>query len=464
VITESDTTLPAKDRFLQNPQTRTSKTQVMQGMSRILGAIAVLAIATSCLFFWHFHDFYNPDSPSYVVPAANILAGHGFVNSAGYPETQRTPGYSLFILPFLWAHLDLKYLIIFQHLLRALIVLGTTAFAFQVMRSRRTALLTGILLCLDLPLLETANSIFTEIFFTATLAVVLLLLWMESAQTEKPGIRLFTAGLLAGASVLIRPVNVLFFLPAALYLLLVCRSFRLRAALSFSLAFVILPVTWAIRNYRETGSFTVTTIAGMNMLLYKAAGALAMNDPGEFDANLERRQTQLEAQACNDIRSLYRADCSQVTIPQKSAYCWRLGRTIIWAHPLAYAEVALRGDAEVIFGGGLVRLREMTGASPRVGTILILLYTIPLFCFACIGLLVLWKTNRQLFTLIFLVILYFLVISGGAQAYSRFRVPIIPLYAFTAAVGLDFSLQRFPAKIGKSRRLMQSTRAPYAEG
>jgi hypothetical protein len=455
-MTESTTTVPAKDEFLQNPQTRTSRTQVMQGMSRILGLIAVLAIATSCLFFWHFHDFYNPDSPSYVVPAANILAGHGFVNSTGYPETQRTPGYSLFILPFLWTHLDLKYLIIFQHLLRTLIVLGTTAFAFQVMRSRRTALLTGILLCLDLPLLETANSIFTEVLFTANLAVVLLLLWAESGQTEKPGMRLLTAGLLAGASVLIRPVDVLFFLPAALYLLLVRRRFRWRAALSFSLAFVILPVTWAIRNYRETGYFTVATITGTNMLFYIGAGALAINDPGDFSANLERRQTQLEAQACDDIRNLYGADCSQVTIPRKSEYYWRLGRTIIEAHPLAYAEVALRGDAEVIFGGGLARLREMTGASPRVGTILIFLYTIPLFCFAGVGLLVLWKTNRQLFTLIFLVILYFLVISGGAQAYSRFRVPIIPLYAFAAAVGLDFSLKRFPAKIGKSRQLMQS--------
>jgi len=432
---------------VHTPETETSRIQAMYNMLRILSLIAVLAIATSCLFFWHFHDFYNPDSPTYVVPAANILAGHGFVNSAGYPETQRTPGYSLFILPFLWAHLDLKYLIIFQHLLRVLIVLGTTAFAFRVTRSRRIAFSTGILVCLDLPMLECANSVFTEIFFTATLAIVLWLLWAESGQTEKPGIRLFTAGLLAGASVLIRPVNVLFFLPAALYLLLARRSFGLRAALCFSFAFVILPVTWVIRNYRETGYSTLATISGTNMLLYIAAGALAINDPGEFDANLERRQTQLEAQACDDIASLYGADCSQVTIPRKSDYYSRLGRTIILAHPLAYLEVALRGDAEMILGGGVVRLSKMTGASPRVGRILILLYTIPLFCFACLGLLVLWKTNRQLFALIFLVILYFLIISSGAQAYSRFRVPIIPLYAFAAAVGLDFGLKRFSARM-----------------
>ncbi len=411
-----------------------------------LGLVAILAISTSCLFFQHFHDFYSPDSASYVVPAGNILAGHGFVNSAGYPETERTPGYSLFILPFLWMHLDLKYLVIFQHLLRALIVLGTTVFAFRVTSSGRTALLTGVLLCLDLPFLESANSVLTEILFTTTLAVVVLLLWTESGECPKPGIYCFSAGLLAGASALIRPVNVLFFLPATVYLLLARRSFKLRAVLTFSLAFVILPLTWAIRNYRETGYFGVTTISGEHILLYGAAGALAINDSGDFSANLERRQAQLQIQACDDIQTLYGTECSQATIARKSEYDSVLGRTIIGAHPLAYVKVVLRGDAEMILGGGLVRLRKMTGTSAHVGMIVMLICTIPVFCFASAGLLVLWKNNRRLSMLIFLVIFYFLAISGGPGSDSRFRVPIIPLYALSAAVGLDFGLKRLLAK------------------
>ncbi len=443
-VVQAATGKPLQKPFVSWTETQSGSSRIhaVRDISGILGFTAVLAMLTSCLFFWRFHNFYAPDSSTYVTPAANILAGHGFINSAGYPETNRTPGYPLLILPFLWVHIDLKYLIIFQHLLRVLIVLATTAFAFRFTGSRRAGLLTGILLCLDLPLLESANTLLTEIFFAGTLAVILWLLWTESGRSEKPGICCFAAGILSGASALIRPANILFFLPAAAYLLLARRCFRFRSALSFVLAFVCLPLTWAIRNYYETGYFTVSSISGASMLLYRAAGVLAINDPGDFSASLEKRQTQLQIQACEDIRSLYGRDCSQVTIPEKSEYYSRLGRTIILEHPVAYAKVVLHGDAEMILGGGLARLREMTGISPRAGMILLLIYTFPIFCFAIVGLLAFWNKNRQLFTLIFLVSLYFGAICGGAETYSRFRVPVMPLYAFSAAVGLDSSLKR----------------------
>ena len=448
-MTESTEIQVAIGKPVQHPfdswtgrQADDSRINAMRGIWAILEFTAVLATLTSCIFFWRFHTFYAPDSPTYVIPAANMLTGHGFINSAGFPETNRTPGYPLLILPFLWAHLDLKYLIIFQHLLRALIVLATTAFAFRVTGSRRATLLTGILLCLDIPLLESANSILTEIFFTVTLVVILWLLWIESGKVERPGTYCFAAGLLSGASALIRPVNLLFFLPAAAYLLLVRGSFRWRSALVFVLAFPCLPLMWATRNYYETGYFTVSSISGASMLLYRAAGVLAINDPGEFGADLEKRQTQLEIQACKDIRRIYGKDCSQVTIPQKSEYYSRLGRAIILAHPVAYAKVVLRGDAVMILGGGLARLRETTGISSRAGMILLLIYTFPIFCFAIMGLLTLWNKNRQLFMLVFSVSLYFAAICGGAETYSRFRVPVMPLYAFSAAIGLDSSLKR----------------------
>jgi hypothetical protein len=446
MMTDLSIVQPTKGRFLQVPRIGTSTLCAIRGMSGLLGLIGILTLASSCLFFWHFHDFYTPDSSTYIVPAANILAGHGFVNSEAYPETERTPGYSLFLLPFLWMHLDLKYAIIVQHLLRLLIVLGTTVFALRVTGSHRAALFTGILLCLDLPLLESANSVLTEILFAVTLAAILLLLWMDSRHIAKPGIICFTAGLLAGASVLIRPVNILFVLPATVYLLVARRGFKLRAALSFCLAFVILPLTWAIRNYQETDYFKVATISGKYMLLYSAAGALAIDDPGGLNANLEKRQTQLRTLACSGIQSLYGEDCSQVKIPRRAAYYSSLGSKIVLAHPLAFTKLALRGDAEMLLGGGLDRLKKMTGVSQRVGMILILAYTIPIFCLAILGLWVVWNHDKQLFALIFLVILYFLVISGGAQSDSRFRVPIIPLYALAAAIGLDAGLKSLFSK------------------
>ena len=46
-----------------------------------------------------------------------------------------------------------------------------------------------------------------------------------------------------------------------------------------------------------------------------------------------------------------------------------------------------------------------------------------------------------LFTLVFFVAVYFVLVSGGAETYSRFRVPIMPVYALSAAIGLDAGLK-----------------------
>ncbi|MGZ4895683.1 MAG: hypothetical protein ACXVJ0_04495, partial [Candidatus Angelobacter sp.] len=174
----------------------------------ILVLIAVLASLTSILYFAHFQDLYTDDSPGYIRPAVNLLAGKGFTDAQGHPDTLRTPGYPLVILPFLWAHLDLKYLVLFQHLLRVLIVVATAAFAFQLSRSTRQAVLVGILLSLDLPFLRSANNVMTEVVFTLALGIALKLLWTESMKSAERMIHCLAAGLVCGATVLIRPVSI----------------------------------------------------------------------------------------------------------------------------------------------------------------------------------------------------------------------------------------------------------------
>src|SRR6478752_6991462 len=172
------------------------ETFAQQKITGILILIAALASLTGLLYFAHFHDLYTDDSPGYILPAANLLAGHGFYDAQGHPDTLRTPGYPLVILPFLWAHLDLKYLILFQHLLRVLIIVATAAFAFQLSGSRRQAVLVGVLLSLDLPFLRSANNIMTEVVFTLALAIALKLLWTGSMKLTGRMVQCLAAGLL----------------------------------------------------------------------------------------------------------------------------------------------------------------------------------------------------------------------------------------------------------------------------
>src|SRR5215471_2926650 len=112
-----------------------------------LSVIAAVAILSSVLYILSFHDFLKPDSPSYVDSAANLASGHGFRDVNGYPETFRTPGYPLLIVPFLRFGLDLKYLIVLQHLFRLMIALSAAVFAYKLSNSRIQALIAGVLIC-----------------------------------------------------------------------------------------------------------------------------------------------------------------------------------------------------------------------------------------------------------------------------------------------------------------------------
>ena len=410
--------------------------------SGVLFAIALFALATHFLYFNHFRNHYAPDSASYITPAFNLIHGNGFTGSDGRPETFRTPGYPLLIVPFLWASKDLGYLIIFQHLLQVFVAVATAAAAFRIFRSRRQALIVGILLSIDLPTLESADSILSETFFTITLAAALWLLWSASQKPEKPLTgSLFLSGLLAGASVLIRPISLYFFLPVAVYLWLIRRRSRLRAVVGFTTAFAFFPLLWAARNYHETGRFTVTSVGGLEMMCCRAAGVLALDDPGDFNSNLAKRGEELKDAACADLKTIYGKDCAEISVVEKSDFFLPRARSILMQHPIASLRLAFRGAAVMWLDGGPSTLQGISGINPHTGIRLLLFYTAPALCFAFVGLWTLWKHNRQLCYLSLLTIGYFVVMSSGADSYSRHRVPIVPLYVILTTAGIG-STQR----------------------
>ncbi|HEV8493181.1 MAG TPA: hypothetical protein VGR76_12965 [Candidatus Angelobacter sp.] len=412
-----------------------------ESIAGILALIAILASLTSVLYYAHFSDFYNPDSPGYIAPAANLLAGKGFADAQGNPDTLRTPGYPLVILPFLWAHLALKYLMLFQHLLRVLIIVATAAFAFHLSGSRRQAVLVGIVLSLDLPFLRSANNIMTEVVFTLALGIALLLLWTGSMKLSGRMVRCVAAGLLCGATVLIRPVSIFLFVPVAIYLAVVRRQWR--AAAAFCVAFLCLPLAWAVRNDLKAGYLGVSSISGYSVMQSRAAGVLAINDPGEFYANLDKRQAELAAQACHDLERIHGVnDCEQLSIPVRSAYYSKVGVGILRRHPFAYLKLAIRGSGMMMLTGSPASLSGITGLNFNVAAKLLLLYTVPCLAFAVFGLKQCWNMNRAFFWLAALVIGYFVVVSSGAETFARFRVPVLPLYSILIALGLDSAWQR----------------------
>ena len=411
-------------------------------MRRVLAFVALLALATHFLYFVHFGNFYVNDSKSYITPASNLLQGHGFTDKDGRPETVRPPGYPLLIAPFLWSGANLKYLVLLQHLLAVLLAVATAAAAFHIFGSRRLALIAGILLAIDLPTLESTNLILSETLFTLTLALFLWLLWTATGQDEPLTGRLFICGLLGGASVLIRPVSSYLFLPAAAFLLLVMRRFKLATVRTFVCAFAVLPFLWAARNYQETGYFAASPSGGGIMLCCLAGGVLALNEPGDFNTNLNRSAQELENVACAQLRSIYNKDCSELSSFQKEREYMKLGREILLQHPFMYLRLTLRSAAIMMLDGGPNSLEGIAGVDQHRGIRLLLVYTAPALFFAFVGLWSLWSDNRSFFYLSFLTIGYFVAISSMAGSYSRYRVPIVPIYAILTATGINSVLKR----------------------
>src|SRR5215510_12472536 len=81
---------------------------------RLLISMSLFTLMIDVLYFTHFRSYYAPDSPTYIASAAHLIAGHGFTDGKGHPETLVTPGYPLLIASFLAVGTDLKYLVALQ--------------------------------------------------------------------------------------------------------------------------------------------------------------------------------------------------------------------------------------------------------------------------------------------------------------------------------------------------------------
>ncbi len=399
--------------------------------------VTVLAIITSCLFFARFKSFYFPDSPTYIAPAANMLAGNGFTNAKGEPETIRTPGYPVLILPFLWVHLGLAYLVVFQHVLRIALIAGTFIFAYALTKSRRQAILAGIVLCIDLPFLESANSILTEMLFTVVLSIVVVLLWVESDQRKSSALRCVLIGVLTGALVLVRPIALFFWLPVVVYLIFVTQHKRVKVAAAFLVAFLVIPLSWAAYNFNQSGYFTVSSISGYNVLQYRAAGVLALNDPGHFHVNADRRKSELTDEACQNAPRLEGKACANMSAAEQAQYFTRYGSRIVLQHPVGYLKLTARGVAGTMLDGSEGVLSEATGLDFYLAVKLFLIYTVPAFCLAVLGLWKFYHVDQKFFWLSLLTCVYFVGISAGAESNARFRIPILPIYGVLIAAGID---------------------------
>jgi 4-amino-4-deoxy-L-arabinose transferase-like glycosyltransferase len=406
-----------------------------------LALVVVLSLVSNFAYLVYSNgDFFYPDSATYLAPAQNLIHGLGFVTSPGEPETFRTPGYPLFLVPFQAVTADAVPILAAQHLLNAFMAVAIYLFCRRRF-ARGVALMAALIFAIDGPSIHYANKVLSETLFTALLLLLVL-------SVDRIGSRparwwhYAGAGTLTGALVLTRPVAVLYFLLLGAWLLWVkgsdpgSRSAAVRGVALFLLIAAAFPLGWAVRNRMRTGVFTVASVAGTNMLLYRAAGALAVLDDYDFKEALEDRQKELQASADAEIEErLHIADAGELDEAVRGRDYGAIGRRIALEHPFGLALVTLRGlmvnlldsdwDSVMIVSWVPASLIQLT--LDAWAAILVLL--------TALGLAGLWRRDRLLAALLGLTIGYFLLISAGGESEGRFRVPVMPLMAIAGALG-----------------------------
>lgn len=408
--------------------------------------IFCVALAAHLLYFVLDRGHIAPDTRKYVLPAESMIAGHGFARS-GVPETQRTPGYSVVLAALMGLGLGLRQIALLQHLAAAAVAAALFLVARGMTGDNFVATVAGLITAIDFPTIVHANKILTETMFTSMALLLFMLVWRIGERRGSAVWQAAGAGLWLGAMTLVRPVTILFFIPLAAYLLWVRRDLAGRIVPLFVVSALLFPAAWIIRNHRLTGVATISTNSSVLLLDCHAAGVLAIDDEGDFLANVERRMLELRRIADARVRArLGISDLAHLPYIRRAAIDAELGREIVLAHPIAFARLFLWGIAANLLGGSADAFSRVTGLSYSSAARFLLPFNAVALLLAVTGLVRLLRTNRRLGVLILITIGYFIVFTAGALSYSRFRVPVVPMYSIAMAMGvaaLPKAWQRF---------------------
>jgi hypothetical protein len=185
------------------------------------------------------------------------------------PESFRPPGY-----PFLVAAVgsvlpDLRWVLLIQCILGALMTWPVVRIASVFGLSGRGAIVAGLLWAI-----HPALVLFDSLFLTESLFNILVLAGLFLGTFSGRWWHWAGCGLLLGFAGLVRPLALLY-LPFALGLAYRGSQLKWRTAIPLVLATLLPSVLWAYRNHKVGEGWRVTTAGDINLLYYTAAYSIS---------------------------------------------------------------------------------------------------------------------------------------------------------------------------------------------
>ena len=435
-----------------------------------IGAVALFSLFSKLsLALWvRVHNpgaAVSPDTPGYSAVALNFLHHGVFSRSAGPPfafEAKRPPGFPA-VLAVIYGIFGTSpfWVAAVQAVLATLTILLTYQIG-KMMFGRTVGLIAAAALCLDPVSVGMSQVVLSE---TTYVLLTLLGVWfvVDPKHSSHPW-QLGLAGLALALATLVRPIG--YYLPVGIAILLVIhmsldrrelrdRGDRYRKAVLDAVAVMVAPLLlvggWQVFKYSQTGQAQLSAIEGWNMYAYRAAKVLSLAEHRPYD-ELHREM----------VDSLNAAGDLNVAGPRFS----REGRRILLLHPRETAVMTVQSMAAFILAPGasgiakLFASRDYPGTSlpsemeqpltrPEVSRVtgssrwneigvklFAIAYLVWLYAGVVAGLGLARRAdwNRGVL-LVVCCIMYFWLLSSGAEVESRFRAPISPMLCLLAAWG-----------------------------
>ena len=368
------------------------------------------------------------DSAEYVRLAANLAAGRGFSQSSAAPyepDVRRTPVYPSVLAAIVGLPgAGRRAAALAGMAISALTVLATLRLG-RALGGRAVGWCAAALLAIDLTSAAYAGQILTEPLFTLLLVLSVLPL-VERANGAT--LAAVSAGALSGLTALCRPIAILAFaaLAPACRLGSATRGGAVRLWVIAAIAAATLTAGWTLRNYRVSGTATVSSVAATNMYFHRAAYVAA---------HLQQRRVE-------DLRDEWQRDfaarSSAWTDAERMRWMNDHGRGLVLEHPFVYAWVALRSAVRMLTPDHIV-LSSLTGGYGSTAFRVLRgagwLQLAIVYALACAGAARLWRLSALRAAAAAAPIAYFVLI-GGPEMYPRFRVPIMPFVCIFAGAGL----------------------------
>ncbi|MBF0519918.1 MAG: glycosyltransferase family 39 protein [Nitrospirae bacterium] len=400
--------------------------------------------------------FTRSDTPPYLTLARELLSSGSFTNGLT-PEVFRTPAYPVFLIPGLISgHVEIVTALI-QIVLSSLTVYLVFKTALIIFEDETAARAASLLYAFEQLSIVYSLILLTETLFTFTL---MWFIFYVVKLLKTPSVRYaVAAGIFVAVCSYIRPVSLYLSTATAIFLgtyylfFLKTRMENKRLFINTILLILIslsLTGLWQLRNFKETGYSQFSSVSDFNLYFYHRVSIMSKNEKLPFYQvqAAEEKKFQHIVKELGFIGSLAYMHNEALNVIEENVaifaitYIKGIATVLLSPGATEYAQLLSYKGKTDIFGGTLDYsflqvFKEALLQAPLLFTLNVLfgLLLVLYYFLMAIAAVNIKKTDpSNLF--MFLVLVYFLLLSGGVTGYGRFRHPVMPVVSILGGYGL----------------------------